>query len=402
MPSLPEPAHSARGASSAYRWGPCPGSVALCARAPKPPDSPYAEEGTNAHRVGEMAFASGQAAAEAIPTEWNTKYPDMAEAVQVYLDHVRESMEPEDILLVEYKFRLPHLFPDCMGTGDVLWYRPSQRKLFIRDYKHGRGVPVEVGMNPQLLYYATGGAFISDWTVEEIDYGVVQPRCPHPDGPVRTSTIDIWDLLDWTVDLTEKALACDDPNAPLVPGDHCRFCDAAPICPAKEKAVLDVAMVEFDDAGAPTLAVPNPADLSPVQLSRALNVAGLVESWIKAVRAYGHSEAEHGRSPVGFKLVRGRANRAWRDDTEVQQTLNGMGFDDDEVLSVPKLKSPAQIEKLIKGHPQLKEVTALIVKPQGKTALVPESDKRELVKPEAASEFDDVAETDKPKKGKSK
>ena len=56
---------------------------------------------------------------------------------------------------------------------------------------------------------------------------------------------------------------------------------------------------------------------------------------------------------------------------------------------MPVLRSPAQIEKIIKNDPNEKEVTKLIVKPKGKTALVPLADKREPIKPEAAEEFDD-------------
>ncbi|MCA9333335.1 DUF2800 domain-containing protein, partial [Candidatus Saccharibacteria bacterium] len=45
--------HSKLGASSAYRWTACPGSVALCEQAPEQESSIYAQKGTEAHEWAE-------------------------------------------------------------------------------------------------------------------------------------------------------------------------------------------------------------------------------------------------------------------------------------------------------------------------------------------------------------
>jgi len=53
--------HSEFGASSAYRWMACPGSVSMSRGVPNT-SSVYAEEGTAAHEMGELAIKAGKPA----------------------------------------------------------------------------------------------------------------------------------------------------------------------------------------------------------------------------------------------------------------------------------------------------------------------------------------------------
>lgn len=89
----------------------------------------------------------------------------------------------------------------------------------------------------------------------------------------------------------------------------------------------------------------------------------------------------------GWKLVEGRANRAWIDDASAANELERMLGDG---AFTRKLISPAQAEKAL-GKERKKAVEALVFKPQGKASLAPASDPRPSI---AASvdDFDDVVD----------
>lgn len=116
---------------------------------------------------------------------------------------------------------------------------------------------------------------------------IVQPRCPHKDGPIRSETIDVIDLMDFATELIEYAKATEDPNAPLHPGDHCGFCAAAGICPALRERATETAKQVF----APSL----PYDAA--QLAETLRWLPVLEAWAKNTREFAYAEAEAGRVP---------------------------------------------------------------------------------------------------------
>ena len=75
---------------------------------------------------------------------------------------------------------------------------------------------------------------------------------------------------------------------------------------------------------------------------------------------------------AGFKVVEGRSNRKYTDEDAVADTVKKAGFDPYE----PKLLGITAMEKLL-GKKKFAEILkGLVEKPQGKPALVPESDKR--------------------------
>ncbi len=78
----------------------------------------------------------------------------------------------------------------------------------------------------------------------------------------------------------------------------------------------------------------------------------------------------------GYKLVEGRSNRKYRDDIAVAGALRAKGWPD-EVLYEKKLLGLTAMEKLV-GKKTIAELPeGLVVKPQGKPVLVPQSDKRD-------------------------
>jgi hypothetical protein len=365
-------AHSKLGASSMYRWSACPGSV-RASEGIESKSSSYAEEGTAAHALAEHCLRHGYGTGR-FAKDPNSP-AEMRDAVQVYLDAVRGAITcPDDVLHIEQRFDLSAVYPGCFGTADAVVWQPRTRTLIVFDYKHGAGIPVKVGGNPQLDYYALGALLSLGYPAKTVRKVIVQPRCEHPDGPVRSVETTPFELLEFRADLVAYARATEAPDAPLVPGDHCRFCPAAAVnCSALRSKAQAVAKTEF----APQL----PYD--PEQLSLALESIPALEAWVKNVREFAYAEAEAGRCPPRHKIVQKRSTRRWRDEGEVVDALQQTHSDIADFFEPRALLSPAQLEKKVG-----KEFVAQYTSAESSGhVLVPDSDRRPAVKVSAKEDF---------------
>lgn len=367
-----ERAHSTIGASSMHRWARCPGSVRL-SEGIQSVSSSYAEEGTKAHAHAAAALEYDRP----LPNDLDDETRD---AINLYVNTVRqdqrESDHDNDDMLVEHRFDLASVHPGCFGTADCVVYHAEAQLLRVYDYKHGAGVPVEVAGNPQLRFYALGALLSTNLPAREVESVIVQPRCYHPDGPVRRERIDAMDLVEFAADLKQYAVATEDPSAPLVPGVWCRWCPAAAICPAQRLQAVEAAKMEF----APGLSY------DPDKLSTTLGLLPQIEAWVKSVREFAYTEAEAGRCPPGWKLVDKRPVRKWMDTDDAAAVLIYQLRMDAEELYTTELRSPAQIEKLI---PKTKRgvLDALTIKTSSGHTLAPISDPRPEARSDAASDF---------------
>jgi hypothetical protein len=318
--------------------------------------------------VGVRLLASGIAGVEV--TE------EMAGAVQVYLDAVRGDLgdpSPEVELLIEHQFDLSRLHPGMFGTCDAVIIYKHAGLIRVFDYKHGQGVPVEVKDNPQLMYYALGALLTITHPVTEVEMVVVQPRCSHRDGPVRRHRIPAIELLDFSTDLIEYAKATEAPDAPLVPGDHCRFCPAAATCPALERQAAEAFTASLVEA--------EPKTFDGARLADWLGKLDVIEGWCKAIREAAYAEASAGHTIPGFKLVQKEGRRAWLDAQEVEKWIRKHAPEAQVLMyASPELLSPAQMQKLAvfkgKDNPYWAKLSELCPKKSAGTALVPESDSR--------------------------
>jgi hypothetical protein len=370
----PETIHSELGASSYSRWGKCPGSVRLCQGIEKK-SSVYAEEGTLAHDIA-ATILLGNGPKGPVADE-------MAEAIQVYIDHVGSLREQlPSFEAIEQKFSLAKYHYKLFGTADYVAYFSSSKTLHVVDYKHGAGVPVEVAESKQLQYYGLGALHANNFPIKKIILTIVQPRCYHDDGPVRSWEVDPVALMDFAETLIEDAIATEQPDAKLDSGDHCRWCAAQALCPLMSKRAL----VAAQNAFAPAMAY------DPVKLSTTLQMLDQVESWCKSVRSFAYQEAEAGRIPPGFKLVDKRATRKWSPLLSADILSKEFPTVNPKEFTETKLKSPAQVEKMITKKEAVK-LTGWIVKESSGKNLVEDNDKnanRLSVAPKATAVFDDI------------
>jgi hypothetical protein len=194
--------HALLSASGAHRWMACPGSIRLSEGVPER-TSAYAEEGTAAHEIAARCLRAGRRDALGIAPD-----AEMAAAIDIYLDAVWAAVEPGDQLLVEHRVDLRPLDPPVpmYGTADAIVIKPRRRQLHVIDLKFGVGVPIEAAGNPQGRYYALGALLaFPEHAVDTVEITIVQPRFPHPAGPVRREIVLALELLLWGRELLAAA-----------------------------------------------------------------------------------------------------------------------------------------------------------------------------------------------------
>lgn len=373
--------HSKLGASSYDRYKACPGSIRESVGVENI-ESEYAKEGSFAHGIAEKLLRgekikSGQTSTVTINGVPETREvdDDLLEAVNVYVEYIFSFPTPHYVRYIEKRFSLDKYHPNLFGTSDCIIYDPERKRLIVVDYKHGQGVAVDVvkpyGPNAQLMFYGLGALHELKLPVKEVELVVIQPRCYHQDGPVRSTIVSPIEMLDFSFQLIADAKATEDPNAPLNPGEHCRFCPASFKCPEIKKR--SNALIESTFQPLPDL-----INYDPNDLAHALNQLPVMESYIKAIREFAYREAVSGRVPPGFKLVEKRANRKWTDEKAVVDAVAQNRLFKESDLYTRKIKTVAQVEKLM-SKMDFELFRDFIVQESSGQTLVPETDNRKQV-----------------------
>lgn len=345
MTNLPE--HSPFGASGAYRWMVCPGSVQL-SKGIKDDESPFAAEGTAAHYLADSCLATGEDAWERVGTfmgGWSKPVSkDMADSVQTYLNHVRSYPDRnQSNWFVERSFHCPDIHPLFYGTADNVFFDEPERHLYVDDYKHGAGIIVEADDNPQGKYYAIGVlTTLSLWDqVDKVTIGIVQPRGYHWSGPIRQWTTTVEELREWSQDVLIPAMETAEVSRETKSGPHCRFCPVrSHSCPALNDDMNELERLmnkATDEGGA--------KELTSAEVARFLELFDTAKIVAKAASKTAFDRMQAGKEVPGHKLVRTRANRVWKEDAAgVVEAVLG-----DKAFTEPKLKSPSQIDALPGG-----------------------------------------------------
>ncbi len=408
-------AHSPLGGSGAERWMVCPGSVGLSEGVPREDDdNEFSGPGTAAHAVAAYCLKANDdawqligarvsddliyaATKEVYPSKAILVDKEMADAVQVYLDAVRQAHPDQNQgnTWIERRFYCPSLHGEYYGTADFAHVdteleadrRGEFTALDVWDFKYGAGIVVEVKNNPQLMYYACGileGLGLWD-SVDRITLHIAQPRGFHFDGPIRTWSISVDDLHSWLgevlIPAMDRALTSNDTAS----GEHCRFCPVrGRRCPQlmSDLGELEKLVMKMNKEG-------GAAKLSAGELGRILDL--MVPAMIARKQALKNATGmlNAGNKVPGWKLAKARSNRRFKDGSAdaARKKFGPLA------LTLPELKSPAQIDKMPEGD----AFTARwAFKPDAGNTVVPEGDSRMAISKDTKALFSPV------KKGRKK
>ena len=360
-------AHAKLSASGSSQWLNCTGSIRASADVIDEGSS-FAQEGTCAHEVGDLCLKNKQPASDYIGkvVEGVEVTEEMAEYVQGYVDYVL-SFGGEQFY--EEKVDFSNWVPEGFGTSDAIVMDEVSNTLHVIDLKYGKGVVVDAENNTQGMLYALGAYsdFSLVYAFDSVVIHIYQPRVSN----FSTWEVSVKDLLEWADNVVRpKADEAMTDDAPRTPGaKQCQWCKVKATCPALYDHTNEVIVADFDTIED---TLPSPSTLNDAQLRVVLDNKKLIESWLQAVEDHTRRTVESGESFSGYKLVAGRSLRKFRDLDEAEAVLSELLGDD---AYEHKLLTVAKAEKAL-GAKRKKEIGDLIIKPEGKPVLVPDSDKR--------------------------
>ena len=359
------PKHAFLSASASHRCLACPPSAKLCAGI-NDSDSPYAQQGTDAHALCEYKVEKLLGRNTEDPTE-NLTYFDteMSDSTDEYASYVMEQVEAakqhcsDPLILIEERLDFSKWVPEGFGTGDCVII--ADDVLHIIDFKYGLGVLVEADDNPQMMCYALGALDTYDgiYDIETIRLTIFQPRRDN----VSTYEISKKKLMKWAENvLKPTAELAYNGEGEFHAGDHCQFCKAKATCRKRAEHNLELAQYDFE----------MPPELDETEVAAILPRIDDLVAWANDIKEYALQQALSGIEYSGFKIVEGKSNRKFTDENAVAAVVTEAGFDPYEkkllgITAMTSLLGKKRFNELLSG---------MITKPPGKPALVPESDKR--------------------------
>lgn len=363
-------AHAKLSASGSHRWINCPGSV-FAESGNSDSSSVHAQWGTAAHELGEILLTQGGNASDwigkqLVESNETTVDQEMANCAQEYVNYVRQF---DGELIVEQTFDFSDWVPGGFGTADTVIIQPDAT-LRVIDLKGGKGVRVDAEQNSQGMLYALGVyselSMIHD--IERAIITIVQPRLDH----ISEWEISVPNLLKWGAWVADRAELALSAESERNPGEkQCQFCKAKAKCPALKKYTERILLNDFDDIDD----ISTISELNDDQLRQALDAKKLIVGWLDAVASHVRERLENGEGFDGYKLVAGRSLRAWADTDLAEKALADLLGDD---AFERKLVTPAKAEKAL-GKTKAKQISELIVKPEGKPVIAQSTDKRAAI-----------------------
>ena len=352
-------AHARLSPSSAAIWTRCPGSIALCEDLPDESTS-WAREGTAAHTVREDCLLNDEDVEDhvgrriVVEGEKFKVKRSWARAIQPGIDRIRDFGG----LLVTERRVYWHRWGtgvkrDQFGTMDTGVALPWL--MVVCDFKFGKGVPVDPEENEQVMIYGLGfyewlrkrhPEITDKWTSETpVLFIIDQPRCAGGGGEWQTT---LGELKRFGRKLRKQAAATYEEDAPLVPGEHCKWCKAAAMnkCRAFDDFNAELIGAEFDDMDEP-MELEDPEEIKATRRAYIARHKDMILKWVSAIAAQVLEDALAGRPTPGLKAKVGRKGARQFDKKKLKKVDRILEPVIGEKRFTKKLRSPAQLEGIV-------------------------------------------------------
>jgi len=372
--------HAILSASSAHRWLACTPSARLELEF-NDNSGAAADEGTAAHALAEHKLRKVLKMNSKKPVSKYDNYEMEAytdDYVAFVLEQIAQAKQTcsDPMVLIEQKLDFSKYVKDGFGTGDCIII--ADEMLQIVDFKYGKGVLVEAENNPQMMLYALGALEIFDciYDIDKVSMTIYQPRRDN----VSIHTVSKQSLYQWAEEILKPAAELAYAGeGEFKCGEWCRFCRAKAEC--RERAKVNMALAAYD--------FQEPALLGNDEIASILSKIDELVSWAGDVKEFALQQALKGVEYKGFKVVEGRSNRKYTNETAVADAVIMAGYNPYE----QRILGVTDLEKLL-GKKKFNEILGgLVEKLPGKPTLVPENDKRPaLTMNSAADDFKDAIE----------
>ena len=374
--------HTDVSGSNCKRVMACPGSVHLCKQYPEKKSNVHADRGTLLHDVVATFLddpdynprnSIGAKLNDAEITEelYEEKIVPAINLFNDYFDELERETEGEARIETERYVEFGNFLPDVGGTCDVL-ARVGKRAIVL-DWKFGDGVAISAERNHQLMFYAAAAMRTADtkWAFKgttDIELVIIQPpfikRWVTNEEEVKRFEAELKRIV--------KIARGDVAETYIDAGEHCKFCRAkdphptsgAPLCPVISGGLDRIKKHDL-------------SKFDPQKLGLALTqYREIIAPFGDELERLVAEALEGGLDVPGWKLVQKRATRQWIDEKQTVANLLEQLSEDD--LYETKLKSPAQMEKLLKKN-KMELPEELVQKVSSGTTIAPESDPRPAV-----------------------
>lgn len=361
--------HAKFSPSSAHRWIKCPGSAREEANYPDVSGN-AAIDGTHSHTLLEHCIKGGLGnPVDMIGVVMKDDYgtftvdEDRANRVKVAIDYINDNYTGDDCTIESEVRVFPEHFighSDVFGTADIIV--SNSEVIEIIDYKDGMSV-VSVTDNSQLELYMLGVLsrykipINNEYPVKTVKSTIIQPKLTALKMQPITSVVYNINEKGFLYELAKKynaaVEAAKDINAPLIPGNHCKYCKHKLNCFSNTGATQDngstnLAIVsELVNLTANRSEFDKIANLSDERLSEIYSNSSIIKGFLESVEEELKKRLQSGQPVPDYKLVHGRGSRAWSlNNDQLEGKLTKMGVPKDE-LYVKNIISPAQLEKLV-------------------------------------------------------
>jgi len=387
--------HSNISPSSAERFFNCPACVKEQAKVKfKEPSNQYALEGTALHELAAKCLTLDKNPKEFMGTtiEVKNNFDEIIEfevteefvnAITLYQNVIYDILDSKGAskkaLRIESKVTLPEIDKKAKGTVDCSFIAGDT--LYVIDFKGGAGITVNPEENKQCMYYALRPYLDAKMLIQKIVIGIIQPRTTQGD------TIKIWECSPQRLDEFAKelktAIAKTRVKQPKYQtGPWCKYCKALTVCKPMQNTIMEPVKEMIPDI---TDFFPKLTDITADQIGKALPVLEILKGYMEALYKHAFSLATMGETIPNYCMVKGKKQRRYTDEIAVQEAFASLG---DKIFTTPKLKSPAQLEKLV-GKNQLADYVYV---PEGDLKLIPTKDTKDQIKMSLDDIFSELPE----------
>ena len=363
------------GSTAARRIG-CPRSYALEQLVPKDErGSEYAREGTTLHEIMAMVLRDGVEPTEMLPYTftaadgswsftvdrelWDAKGEPALTAFDKFCALMEAEIGDDMHMLVERRVAVPGI-PGAFGTSDIIGRCGGE--LFVMDWKFGFK-PVMAEENKQLMFYAAGAlsterTWITDELADDpttpVTLAIIQPlNTQSGKDIVQHWTTSVGDLAAYVAELKAAVADAQRDDAHIAKGPWCDFARCKTVCPLYLNAVgvLGEKLEALKARQAASNGSPDDRLDWGQRYAELLELAELADPLVAEIHAQAHAYAEQGGEIPGFGLEAKKAGaRSWAVDERLLKLFFKRHRIKMDQWTERKLKSPAQIEKVVKAR----------------------------------------------------